>query len=57
MYNREEKGLSDRSYRNKRNVKKAEKAFKYELRRCEVEETDKIAENLEDAARGHTGKF
>ena len=30
--------LSDKSYENKRNVKKVEKALKYELRRCEVEE-------------------
>ena len=32
--------FSDRSYENKRNVKKVEKAPKYELRRCEVEVRD-----------------
>ena len=49
--------LSDRSYENKRNVKKVEKALKYELRRCEVEAMDKIAEDLEDAARRHNSKI
>ena len=49
--------LSDRSYENKRNVKKAEKALKYELRRCEMEAMDKIAEDLEDAARRHNSKI
>ena len=34
--------LSDGSYENKRNVKKVEKALKYELRRCEVEAMDKM---------------
>ena len=34
--------LSDRSYENKRNVEKVEKALKYELRRCEVEAMDKL---------------
>ena len=48
--------LSDRSYENKTNVKKVEKAQKYELRRYEVEATDKIAKNLEDAARWHNSK-
>ena len=43
--------LSDRSYENKRNVKKVEKALKYELRMCEVGAMYKIAENLEDGAR------
>ena len=42
---------SDRSYENKTNVKKVEKALKYEQRRCELEAMDKIAEDLEDAAR------
>ena len=42
--------LSDRSYENKRNVKKVEKALKCKLRRCEVETMDKIAEDLEDAS-------
>jgi hypothetical protein len=41
---------SDRSYENKMNVKKGEKALKYELRRCEVEAMDNIAEDLEYAA-------
>ena len=49
--------LSDRSYENKRNVKKVEKALKYELRRCEVEAMDEIAEDLEDAARRHNSKI
>ena len=42
--------LSDRLCENKRNVKKVEKRLKYELRRCDVEAMDKIAEGLEDAA-------
>ena len=49
--------LSDRSYENKRNVKKVEKALKYEIRRCEMEAMDKIAEDLEDAARRHNSKI
>ena len=49
--------LSDRSYENKRNVKKVEKALKYELRRCEVEVMDKIAVDLEDAVRWHNSKI
>ena len=49
--------LSDRSCENKRNVKKVDKALKYELRRCEVEAMDKIAEDLEDAARLHNCKI
>ena len=51
------KYLSNRSYDNKRNVKKVEKALKYELRRCEAENMDKIAEDLEDAARRHNCKI
>jgi len=47
---------SDRSYESKRNVKEAEKVLKYELRRSEVEATDKIAEDPEDAARRHNSK-
>ena len=31
--------------------------LKYELRRCEVEARDKIAEDLEDAARRHNNKI
>ena len=38
--------LSDRSYENKRNVKKAEKAFAYELRRREMEAMDKLTKDL-----------
>ena len=34
--------LSDKSYENKRNVKKVEKALKYELRKCEVQAMHKI---------------
>ena len=33
-----------------------EKALKYELKRCEVA-MDKIAEDLEDAPRGHNSKI
>ena len=49
--------LSDRSYENKINVKKVEKALKYELRRCEVEAMDKIAKDLEDRARRYNSKI
>ena len=42
---------------HKINVKKEEKALKYELRRCEVETIDKTAEDLEDAARRHNSKI
>jgi len=49
--------LSDRSYESKRNAKKGEKAFKYELRRCELEAMDKIAEDMEDAARRYNSKI
>ena len=48
---------SDSSDENKRKVKKVEKALKYELRRCEVEAMDKIAEDLEDAAGRHNSKI
>jgi len=34
-----------------------QKAFKYELRRCEVEAIDKIAEDMENAARRHNSKI
>jgi len=46
--------LSDRSFGNNRNVKKVEKALKYELRRYEV---DEIAKDLEDTARRHNCKI
>ena len=49
--------LSDRSYENKKNVKKVEEPLKYELRKCEVEAMDKIAETLEDATRRHNSKI
>ena len=49
--------LSDRSYENQRNVRKREKAFKYELRRCELEAMDKITEDVEDAARRYNSKI
>ena len=49
--------LSDRSYENKRNVKKVAKASEYELRKCEAEAMDEIAENLEDIARWHNRKI
>ena len=45
---------------NKKNVKKVEKALKYELRRCDVEVMDKIAKiakDLEDAAIQHIRKI
>ena len=48
---------SDRSYGNERNAKKVEKALKYELRRCEIEAMDKIAEDLENASRRHNSKI
>ena len=48
--------LSDTSYKNKRNVKKMEKALKYELRRYEMEAIDKFAEDLEDTARRRNSK-
>ena len=48
---------NNRSYENKRNVKKVEKALKYELRRCEVEAVDKIAEDLENAVRRYSSKI
>ena len=41
----------------KRNVKKMEKALKYELGRCEVESMVKIDEDLEDAARRRNSKI
>ena len=41
--------LNDKSYENKMNVKKVEKAFKHELRKCEVKAMDKVPEDLEDA--------
>ena len=34
-----------------------EKALKHEIRRCEVEAMDKIAEHLEDSARRHSSKI
>ena len=49
--------LSDRLYENKRNVRKVEKALKCELRWCEVEAMDEIAEDVEDAARRHNSKI
>ena len=49
--------LSDRLYENERNVNKVEKALKYELRWCEVEAMDKIAEDLEGAARRHNSNI
>ena len=42
---------------NVRNVKKMQKALKYELRRCEVETMVKMAEDLEDAGRRHNSKI
>ena len=48
---------SGKSYENKRNVKKMEKALKYELRKFEVDAMDKIAEDLENAARRHNNKI
>jgi len=49
--------LNDRSYENKQNVRKGEKSLKYELRRCEVENIDKIADVQEDPARRHNSKM
>ena len=42
---------SDRSYENKKNIKKVEKTLRYELRIYDVRDMDKIAEDQEDAAR------
>ena len=42
--------LSDRSYDNKRNVKKVEKILKHEQRRSVAEAVNKTAEDLEDTA-------
>ena len=41
------KYLNNRSYENKRNVKKIKIALKLELKRCEVEDMDEMAEDLE----------
>jgi hypothetical protein len=49
--------LSDRSYENKRNVREVENAIKYELRGCEVEAMDEIAEAVEHAARRHNSNI
>ena len=38
-------------------VKKVEKALKYELRRCEARTMDKIVKDLEDLARRHNKKI
>ena len=38
-------------------MEKVERAFKYELRRCEVEVVNKIAEDLEDAANRHSSNI
>ena len=43
--------------KTKRNVKKVEIALKYELRRCEAEAMDKVAEDLEHAARRQYSKI
>jgi hypothetical protein len=47
---------SNGSYENKKCNESGE-SIKYELRRCEVETLDKIAEDLEDAARRHDNKM
>jgi hypothetical protein len=49
--------MSDRWYANKRNLKKVEKALKYELRRYEVIAMGKITDDLEDAAIRHNSKI
>ena len=49
--------MSDRSYEHKRNVKKVEKALKYEIKRFEVEAVGKIAEDPEIAGRRHNSKI
>ena len=48
---------SDWSYENKKNVKKVEKALKYELRRCEVDAMHKVSKDLEDAAIQNNSKI
>ena len=57
MFKRKKEGLVYELYENKKNVKKVEKALKFELRRCKQEAMDKIAENLEAAARRHISKM
>ena len=47
----------DKSHQNKRDVRKVEKALKYEFRRCEAEAMDKNTEDLEDAAKRHKSKI
>jgi len=49
--------LSNISYENKRNVKKVERALKYELKRCEAEAMNKNAQDLEDTARWNNSKI
>ena len=49
--------VSDRSYQNKRNVKKVEKSLTYELWTCEAEAMYKNTVELEDAARQHNDKI
>ena len=49
--------LSNRLHEKRKNIKKVEKALKYELRRREVEAMNDIAEDLEDAARRHNSKI
>ena len=45
--------LSHTSFESKKNVMKVEKSLKYELKRCEMEAMDKIAEDLEEVATQH----
>ena len=49
--------LSNPLHEKRKNIKKVEKALKYELRRREVEAMERIAKNLEDAAKRHNSKI
>ena len=49
--------LTYKSYENNWKIREVEKALKYELRRWEVEDMDKIAEDLEDVIRRHNNKI
>ena len=49
--------LSDRSYKNKRNVKKGDKALEHKSRARRVKTMEKVDNDLEDATRRHNTKI
>ena len=49
--------LSDRSYKNKRNVKKGDKALEHKSRARRVKIMEKVDNDLEDATRRHNTKI